>query len=135
MGAKEDREGSVGKITVNYDTKSRWLGGSNSTSNEDNLRNAKAQANSIYDQQEEFSSMYRGGTLLTQGMDKADEMEDLLSSGALSGSYGYTDSYDDILGNNDPTSFLKAYRGYVEGRKANVSAAQKKSNTFLTGAN
>jgi len=92
-----------------------------------NKAEAQRKGESVLASQEEFSSLYGQGSLLTQGTEDTDKILELLESDALSGDYGFTFGFDEILGENDPTSFLAAYRGYIGSRGEQVQQAKKKS--------
>jgi hypothetical protein len=98
-----------------------------------NKASAQRKGEGVVAAQEQFNSLYGQGTLLTQGTEDPDKILELLESDALSGDFGFTYGYDEILGQFDPTSFLKAYRGYVGTRGEQVQQSKARSRTFLTG--
>lgn len=140
---KKAREGQVNKFSAEAKTKS-YSGLGTSSGNASNAANATLLAGKRLQsgiQNMDQLTETAGQSLLTDDTFDPEKLEEFIQKdiNARSGSgnfKGYTDQYDSLLGAYDPTTFLKAYKGYVSARTSQIDTAKSNpglKQTFLTG--
>lgn len=143
---KEQREksGQVGSILASVSYTEGGIGdslrsvvgaGGSGKSGAENA--ARSIANTAYDRQQ---NIFNSDTLLTDSNFDYKAIEDLIGLEANTqgkSHTGYTQDYNTLLGEYDPTTFLKAYKGYVASRlgsiEQNKSTPGLSKQTFLGG--